>query len=320
MTRGAGPAPGGGRAPDAAATAGSFADRLADAIDRAACFGCVGLDPVLERLPPGVAPVPGASRAACADSVERFCIGALDAVAGVAPVIKPQSACFERFGWEGVRALERVCAAARERGLLVLLDAKRGDIGVTAERYADAAFGAACADAMTASAFMGPDTLEPLLAWPARNGGAPGDRGVFALVRTSNPGSDAVQSLALAEGGSVAERIASMVAALGENLVGARGWSSLGAVVAATKPADAARLRERMPRQPILVPGWGAQGGTADAVRGLLAPPKSGATFRGVVVTASRSVIYPDVSGAGGWESAIREAAQRFADELRAIA
>lgn len=296
-----------------------FADRLADAVDRVGSCACVGLDPVIDRLPRGLAPADARDRGACAGAIERFSLGVLEAVSGIAAVVKPQSACYEQYGWEGVRALERVCAAARALGMVVILDVKRGDIGVTAERYADAAFGAMGADAMTASAFMGLDTLEPLLGWAGRAGETRAGRGVFALVRTSNAGSDAVQSLRLETGETVAECVAREIAALGDQLVGERGWSSLGAVVAATKPADAERLRALMARQPLLVPGWGAQGGSPETVRGLLAPARGGGAFRGAVVSASRSVIYPEGSAGETWEGAVRAAALRFTDELRSI-
>jgi len=268
------------------------ADQLCEAIDRAGSPACVGLDPVLDRLPAGVRTGDDAA------SIEAFCMGVLDAVSGVVGVVKPQSACFERFGGGGFAALERVCARARELGFFVILDAKRGDIGLTAGHYAEMAYGAMGAHAVTVSPYMGFDTLEPF----RREG-----RMAFSLVRTSNPGSDAVQSSASGDG-TVAESIARGVSGLGCSGLGDRGWSDLGAVVAATKPADAARMRELMPEQIFLVPGFGAQGGTVATVRELFT---NGA---GAVINASRSVLYPDGDG-GGWAARVRAAAAAFAEQ-----
>ncbi|HMN95872.1 MAG TPA: orotidine-5'-phosphate decarboxylase [Phycisphaerales bacterium] len=275
------------------------ADRLLDAIDRLDAPVCVGLDPVFARLP---AALRGAGEPI--EAVERFSLGVIDAVASSVPCVKPQSACFERYGSAGVAALERVCAAARAAGLVVILDAKRGDIGISAEHYAEAAFARGDVDWVTINAYLGEDGIAPFL--------RPG-RGAFALVRTSNPGGDALQRRPLAEGGSVADAVAAIVAALGERHLGGRGYSALGAVVGATKAEDAARLRRLMPKQLLLVPGYGAQGGGAADVL-----PFFGADGRGAIITASRSVLYPPGSDGADWKSAVAEAAQRFAEEIRA--
>lgn len=282
-----------------------FADRLLRAVD--ACAGapaCVGLDPVYDKLPE---PVRAAANGE-PDAVERFSVGVLDAVRGVVGVVKVQSACFERYGGAGFGALERVCAAARDRGYVLILDAKRADIGVSSEHYAAMAFGAMNADAVTLHPYMGADSIGPFLdetRW--------GSRGVFVLTRTSNPGSDDLQAAALASGETVAQRVAVMVASLGASRLGKCGYSDVGAVVGATKPADAADLRARMPNQIFLVPGYGAQGGTAETVRALF-----NADGRGAVVTASRSVLYPGGDNAD-WQRAVRDAATRFADKVRAV-
>ncbi len=300
--------------------AGHFSDRLIEAVEKAGSPACIGLDPVLDRLPEAMQRAVGMSaekfEAAAAHAMEIFCIGALEAIDGVAGVVKPQSACFERYGAPGVEALQKVCRAAKERGLVVILDAKRGDIGVSAEHYAAFAFEAMQADAVTVSAYMGADTVGPYLSskWPGR--------GVFALVRTSNPGSDETQNARLEGGGTVAEHMGAMVARLGAERMGKIGWSDVGAVIAATKPQDAAAMRAAMPRQPFLVPGFGAQGGTAEDLEKMLAMPdrrvKGRAAWRGVVVNASRSVLYPFDVGPGDveWQTKVRAAAERFAGEL----
>ncbi|MHC4975248.1 MAG: orotidine-5'-phosphate decarboxylase [Planctomycetota bacterium] len=278
---------------------GHFADRLVRVISQKGSPACVGLDPVDERLPVDV------RKGDAVGSLESFCAHVLDAVCECVPAVKVQSACFERYGGEGVGAMQRVCARARERGLIVVLDAKRGDIGISAEHYASFAFEACGADALTISIAMGLDTAQAYLR---------PDRGVFALVRTSNPGSDRVQSERLESGGTVAEHFGSLVRELGSEFVGDGGYSSVGAVVAATKPGDASRMREVMPEQYFLVPGFGAQGGTIETVRELF-----DASGRGALVTASRSVIYAEATGTETWIDAVRGAAARFANELHSV-
>jgi orotidine-5'-phosphate decarboxylase len=284
------------------------ADALLEAVDRLASPTCVGIDPVLARLPESVRPG-DESAASAAQAIGAFTMGVLDAVADFVPCVKFQSACFERYGQAGVGVREACIAAARQRGLQVILDAKRGDIGISAEHYAAAVFGddpdRAQADRphwLTINAYLGEDGIRPFL----REG-----RGAFALVRTSNPGGDAVQARRLADGRTVAESVAELVASLGDEFIGAGGYSSLGAVVAATRAEDAARLRRLMPRQIFLVPGYGAQGGGVEDVL-----PCFDADGRGAIITASRSVIYAFDDGAGEWRSRIAEAAERFADEL----
>lgn len=280
------------------------ADRLLAAIDRSGSPVCVGLDPVLEKLPRPLRE----SSSDPLEAIERFCRMVIEAVADVVPCVKPQSACFERFGSGGVAVLERVLEAVDAAGLEIILDAKRGDIGISAEHYAHAAF-AGPADWVTINAYLGEDGIRPFLA--QAGGAADGTgRGAFALVRTSNPGGDALQQAPLAAGGTVAERVARMVAELGAGSVGESGFSALGAVVGATKPQDAAILRRIMPRQIFLVPGWGAQGaGPAEIL------PCFDGQGRGAIVNASRSVLF-----AGGddprWPRAVRDAAQRFAEEV----
>lgn len=272
------------------------ADRLVDAIRQCGAPVCVGLDPVRERLPPELA---GMSAPA---AIEAFCLAVVEACAGTSPAVKIQSACFERHGHEGMRALAHVMQAARERGLVTILDAKRGDIGISAEHYAASA-AALGTHWITVSGYMGPDTITPFL---------DAGLGAFVLVRTSNPGSDALQSLKLEDGRTIADAVADMVEGLGASRIGQHGRSAVGAVVGATKPSDAATLRDRMPRSILLVPGYGAQGGTLGDIR-----PLFGKSGHDALVTASRSVIYPDWSAAGSWHGAIARAAEAFAREIR---
>ena len=257
-----------------------FADRLLKKIEAKGAPLCVGLDPVYAKLPAPIRNGPGGELGA----IERFIRQMLPLLAEEVPCVKPQSACFERYGAPGVDLYRRITAEAQRLGLLVIGDAKRGDIGSTAEHYAHATLGEGSPDAVTVNTYFGAEGLTPFLDLAERNG-----KGVFALVRTSNPSGDAIQSLELKSGGTVAQAVARIVAGLGDakKYVGERGYSLLGAVVGATKPGDAASLRALMPRQIFLVPGYGAQGGTADDVRACFLPDGTGA-----VVTASRSVTY----------------------------
>jgi len=290
-----------------------FSDRLAAAIDKRGTVACVGLDPVIEKFPRDMQPATAADHGAAATAIRRFCDAVIDAVHEHVPVVKFQSACFERYGEHGIAALRQSILHASQAGLIVILDAKRGDIGISAEHYAAAAFeGSAPADALTCSGYLGPDTIEPLL--------KPG-RGVFILVRTSNPGSDAVQSAKLADGRTVAESMADLVATLGQSRRGRQGLSDVGAVVGATKSVEAKALRQRMPDTIFLIPGYGAQGGTIEDIRPALRPrrtPNAPASL-GVLVTASRSVIYPGGPDSASWKRNVAGAARKLAADLRAL-
>jgi orotidine-5'-phosphate decarboxylase len=286
----------------------NFADRLAAAVEARGAALCVGLDPRIELLPPALIAGLRPGSAGRARAYERFCEMVIDAVAGEAAAVKPQVAFFEALGGPGLSALERVCAHAREAGLVVIADAKRGDIGSTAEAYAAAWLlprdGApAAAHAMTVNPYLGGDSLAPFLA--ACGDGA----GLFVLARTSNPGGSDLQEAELSDGRSLWERTAELIDAWGAQHVGECGLSAVGAVVGATRPGDLARARELMPRTPFLLPGVGAQGGRAEDL---------GAAFRdhpaGGLVSASRSVIYAWRERGGDWQQAVRAAA----GELRA--
>jgi len=295
----------------AGAPAVPFADRLADAVERKRTQVVVGLDPVLDMLPVELRGEAVAGRAAAASAVERFCVGIVDAVAPYVVAVKPQIAFFEALGSDGWRALEQVTAYAREAGLLVIGDAKRGDVGSTARAYATAFLERhdgqpPLVDALTVSPFLGRDSLDPFFAACRREGA-----GVFLLVRTSNPGAADLQDAVLSDGRPLWRQVAELVDQWGEDLVGARGLSSVGAVVGATVPRIVGEARRQMPRAIILLPGVGAQGATpADVARAFTSGPSS------AVVNASRSVIYAyrdappdDWRAAAGAEAARLQAA-----------
>ena len=270
--------------------AGHFGDRLAAAVERKGASLCVGLDPDPALMPKGL-------------GVVEFCRGIVDAVAGVAVAVKPQTAFFEALGATGWAALIEVCDYAREAGLLVIADAKRGDVPSTARAYA-AAF-APYVDAVTVNPYLGHDSLEPFF---ARDG-----LGVLVVLRTSNPGSVDIQDLPLADGQPVWQHVAGLVDRWGADLVGESGLSSVGAVVGATFPQEVAEARHLLPRSVLLLPGVGAQGARAGDLAEAFSIGPAGA-----LVSASRSVIYAD--GGAGWQEAAAAEAERLADELRAVA
>ena len=293
--------------------ASHFADRLIDRVEATESHLVVGLDPDLRELPPelldGVTDLAGA-----ASAVQAFAEAVVDGVADLVPAVKPQSAFFEALGSAGVAALERVEAHARAAGLLVIEDAKRGDIGNTMAAYASAALGRVRlnddvelpvhdADAVTVSPYLGPESLGPMID-VARTFG----KGLFVLVRTSNPGSGEVQD-------GVYERVAAMVDELGKPSIGTRGYADVGAVTGLTYPEEAPALRARMPNAILLVPGLGAQGGRPEDFSLFLDDDGLGA-----IAAASRSI-------AGGWRRrdsgepplvAIREGAGQAARDTNA--
>jgi orotidine-5'-phosphate decarboxylase len=276
-----------------------FADRLAEAVERKRSQLVVGLDPRLELLPVEV------RGAAPAEGVERFCRGIVDAVCAHAVAVKPQLAFFECLGADGMRAFDAVCEYARDAGLIVLADGKRGDIGSTARAYA-AAYLEARADALTVSPYLGRESLEPFLT-ACRNHGA----GVFCLVKTSNAGAD-VQDVTLSDGSPLWQHVARLVAEWGGDLVGECGLSSVGAVVGATHPQAVAEARRLMPQTIFLLPGVGEQGGD---------PAELGPAFASgpasALVSASRSVIYAYRSDADGdWRRAAGAEAARLRAEV----
>ncbi len=238
-------------------------------------------------------------------------MGVLEAIAPHVPCVKLQSACFERYLWPGVEVYHRLIHRARQLGFVVIADVKRGDIGISAQHYAAGCLADHCfadldpvhgPDAVTINAYLGDDGIEPFIHEAAKSG-----KGVFALVRTSNVSSDALQSLPLVDGRTVAQAVAQLIARLGSSpsRIGNCGYSLLGAVVGATKPNDIAGLRQQMPQQLFLVPGFGAQGGTSQAIQACFKPDRTGA-----IVTASRSVIYAYEDHADeNWQYRIEQAA-----------
>jgi orotidine-5'-phosphate decarboxylase len=303
-----------------------FMDALAHAVAERGNAVCVGLDPRWELLPEPLRASQGTA-AQRADAYVDFCRGVIDAVAELVPVVKPQAALFEELGPAGVAALVDVIGYAQERGLLVILDAKRNDIGSTAEAYARGMLGRGSAwgaDALTVSPYLGEDSLTPFVE-VARERGA----GLFVLVKTSNPGGGLLQDLEVASpheraGASrhrVYHQVASLVERLASETAGDSGYGLVGAVCGATYPEQLAELRAAMPHSWLLVPGYGSQGGAAADVA-----PGFDAHGLGAVVNNSRGLIfahartdYAERFAPHQWQSAVGAATEEMIGQLREI-
>lgn len=290
-----------------------FGDKLADGVQRRRSQIVLGLDPDPARLWPEalklaaggtrsrpLAHSPSAAEEA-ARAVAAHCRVVLEAAGEQCVAVKPQVACFERLGAPGWAALDEVMRDAAERGLMVIADAKRGDIDISARAYAQAFFGTTDtpfgavnglgADALTVSPLLGRDSLGPLIE-AARDRGA----GLFALVRTSNPGAADIQDRELAAGGTVSEALARMIDEVGGPGVGRAGLSDVGAVTGATAPERLEALRTLMPHAIWLLPGIGPQGGSGRDLAPAFAPGPAGG-----LVSASRAIVYAfEREGAGG--------------------
>ena len=271
----------------------------------------LGLDPQLDLLPVELRGDAHTGREAAATAFSRFCRGLVDAARPYVVAVKPQSAFFEVLGADGMRAFEDVCAYARTAGLLVIADAKRGDIGSTARAYASAYLeprdgDLPLADALTVNGYLGRDSLEPFAAECRRHGG-----GIFCLVKTSNRGGADVQDLKLTDGTLVWHQVAMLVAELATESVGDCGLSSIGAVVGATFPRAVTEARRLLPQSILLLPGVGAQGATpADVARAFTSGPAS------ALVAVSRSINYAFRAGDSDWRTAAAAEAARLRDEI----
>lgn len=301
----------------------NFADRLVEAIRHMGTPLCVGLDPVLERIPAQIVTDAvkrkGNGREGAAAAIEAFSRRVLGALCGRVPAVKIQSACFELYGPPGALAFEAVVKDARALGYVVIGDLKRGDIGVSAQHYADAYLGGAKLpdgkvdpgpglDAITVNAYPGPDSVEPFLAACRRQAG-----GVFVLVATSNPGAAAFQNIGT-EGCTLYNAVAREVHQWGLGMRGDSGYASVGAVVGATKPQVARELRAQMPHAFFLVPGVGAQGATASDL-----VPFFNADGLGALVPVSRSLIFAHEARPGvPFEDAVRAEAETLRKAFKA--
>lgn len=290
-------------------------DRLQEKIRKLKNPTVVGLDARLEYIPPQLVAQCmeeyGETLEGAAQAVFRYNCALMDALQGIVPAVKPQSAYYELLGWQGMRALADTISYARERGYYVIADVKRGDIGSTAQAYSEGWLGkskvggkllpAFDADCVTINGYMGSDAIAPFLKIAQEE-----DKSVFVLVKTSNPSSGELQDM-VAGDRLVYTVMGDLVNRLGSGTEGERGYQALGAVVGATYPAELKELRRRLEKVFFLVPGYGAQGGTAQDV--------AGAFDRfgwGAVINSSRGILC-------AWQKA-ENGAERFQDAARAAA
>lgn len=312
-----------------------FADKLNSAITKKNSAICVGLDPRLEQLPDFIKTKAQKNHknpfTAAAESLIEFNKGIIDAVADLVPVIKPQIAFYEQYGSEGIRAFAETLNYARQKGVLTIADVKRGDIGSTAEGYAKAFLGKVDlfgkeaagfdADSVTIAPYLGWDGVKPFVEQARKYG-----KGVFVLVKTSNKSSGDLQDLVMKDpaspgathGKAAYEIMGHYVDSWGADDIGESGYSLVGAVVGATYPKQAVHLRKIMPQAIFLVPGYGAQGGTAADVK-----PCFNADGRGAVVNSSRGIIFAwegsDVFTEKDYADAARDAVIKMQKELAAV-
>jgi orotidine-5'-phosphate decarboxylase len=297
-----------------------FVDELKAGVERRDTPCAVGIDPLWERFSPALLRELGwgvsgpASAEEGAHGLERFGALVVEAVHDLVPAVKFQMAYYEVYGSLGIRALEANAAAAREAGLLVILDGKRGDIGATSEAYARAYLSRSPlsplqGDALTLAPYLGTDSVDPFIEVARVTG-----RGLFVCAKTSNPGGALVQDVAQ-DGRTVYERVAAYVDEAGAAVMGECGYSNVGIVVGVSAAEPARALRERFPRLLFLMPGLGAQGGDAEILRQVV-----DAEGFGALVPASRSVLYPHLFGhtTEDPQTAVRTACQALIAETAA--
>ncbi len=304
-----------------------FVDRLIANVKKTNNPTVVGLDPRLEYIPAAIRDKSfnefGTGFAGVADGILSFNKKLIDAVCDIVPAVKPQLAYYEMYGPDGIRAFAQTCAYARSQGLIVIADGKRNDIGTTAQAYSSAYLGRVQTgekeksvfdiDALTINAYLGYDGIKPFI-----DSCAEYDKGIFILVKTSNKSSGQIQDIITVGGKRIYEKMAELVDQWGSTIVGENGYSSIGAVVGATWPEQAKLLREIMKKAYILVPGYGAQGGTAaDVVKSF------NSDGLGAIVNASRSIMcawksekWSQKYNENAFDSAAREEAIRMRDEI----
>ncbi len=297
---------------------GHFAERISAAVREKRSPVVVGLDPRWEQLPPPLTNgIALGDRAAMAKVYFRFCADVIDIVAPLVPAVKPQAAFFEQLGPQGMLALGEVIRHARQRGMLVILDGKRNDIGSTATAYAEGYLGAQSAwqaDALTVSPYLGADSIQPFIEVAAQRAA-----GLFVLVKTSNPGGGQFQDLT-SDGRPLYGRVAEFVERLARETSGGGRYGIAGAVVGATYPDQLHELRSVLASAWLLVPGYGSQGATGRDVAGAFDNEGLGAVVnnsRGIIFAYARRG-FDERFGPSRWQEAVAAATQEMIDELRA--
>ncbi|MEL7500054.1 MAG: orotidine-5'-phosphate decarboxylase [Planctomycetota bacterium] len=291
-----------------------FADRLIAAVKQKQTPLIVGIDPRVSQLPSPLAANQADSPTAIANKVASYCIELIDVVADLVPAVKPQSAFFELLGPHGMVALAAVIDHAKAKGLLVIMDAKRGDIGSTANAYAHAFLGNtsqsswAC-DCLTVNPFLGADTLTPFVDVAHQTGS-----GLFVLTKTSNPESNWLQTTKNEQSVPVYRMIADHLQSLSAAHAGDSGYGNIGAVIGATYPDQLAELRSAMPNTLFLIPGFGAQGGSANDVA-----PGLDDDGLGGLINSSRGIIFAYEKSEYAhlpWTDAVRQATLNARDRI----
>lgn len=283
----------------------------------------MGLDPRYDMLPNCIKEKYSGSVEKITQGILEYNKALIDATYDIIPAIKPQMAFYEMFGVEGIKCFKETCKYAKEKGMIIIVDAKRGDIGSTAAGYSNAYLGKTpmgeieesfyYADFLTVNPYLGSDGIKPFVEDCKKY-----DKGIFVLVKTSNPSSGELQDLKLENGKTIYETVGSIVENWGEEVRGENGYSSVAAVVGATYPEQLQTLREQMPHTFFLIPGYGAQGGKAEDIA--LGFDKNGL---GGIINASRSLMcaykfdkWKDEFSDEEYAKATRAEAIRMRDEL----
>ncbi len=276
----------------------------------------IGLDPRYDMLPNCIKEKYGTDVKSVCEGILEYNKALIDATYDIIPAVKPQIAFYEMFGVDGIKCFKETCRYAKEKGMVVIADVKRGDIGSTAAGYSNAYLGETLVgdktesffdiDFVTVNPYLGVDGIKPFIEDCKKY-----EKGIFILVKTSNPSSAELQDLRLESGETVYEKVAELVKTWGEELIGEKGYSSVGAVVGATHPTQLKDLRKLMPNTFFLIPGYGAQGGKAEDIA--LGFDKDGI---GGIVNASRSLMCAYKSDL--WKDEFGD--ERFAEATRAEA
>ena len=282
----------------------------------------IGLDPRYDMLPECIKSKYGTDLKSVCSAMWEFNKNLIDNVCDIIPAVKPQAAFYETLGLDGIELLKKTCNYAKEKGMIVILDAKRGDIGSTSKAYSNAYLGKTKVgeneyssydvDFLTVNPYLGVDGIKPFVEDCEKY-----EKGIFVLVKTSNPSSSELQDLRLEDGETVYEKVGNLVFGWGKDLIGENGYSSVAAVVGATHPKQLKELREKMPHTFFLIPGYGAQGGKAEDIALAF---KDGI---GGIVNASRSLmcayksdLWKEKYGDEKYAEATRQEAIRMRDEL----
>ena len=297
-----------------------FGNRLVTKIRSSKSFLCLGVDPHLDLIPK-IFDV-NTKTSNIVGKVEKFCFSLLDAAVGLVPAIKPQIALFEQLGPDGMKLLSSLCKHAQSQNFLVIMDAKRGDIGSTSQAYANAYLGKDApfpSDALTINPWLGIDSLEPFFKKASET-----SSGLFVLVHTSNKGSKDIQEISLSTGIKCYEHLANILKPIVEKNKGTMGLSSIGVVSGATFREESVALRKLLPNAPFLIPGYGTQGASAkDACAPLVQDTEHSNLLNFGLINASRSILFSEDSYLANnieeWQKIILSKINSINNELTSI-